>query len=90
MTDMGERIARMEAWTTGHETVCAERQGAIMNQLEELRGDARKSRHMLIALLLAILAWSAREIWSTRALSMVTVAASTAAAVVSPAKPEVR
>ena len=83
MADINQRVTHLETWAKGHDERCGDRHGVLMDQLDDLRDDAKKSRHMLIACLIALLAWGAKELWTTRALA----AASAVVSVIAAAKP---
>ncbi|MBI1684470.1 hypothetical protein [Caulobacter hibisci] len=61
---LGERMATVEAWVAGHEERCEERLGAIGRELRDIKTGQATMQKTAWALLLAIAAWGASQVYA--------------------------
>jgi hypothetical protein len=60
---VGERVNTLEAWTSGHEKLCDQRQAAMGREIKELRGSVDGLTKGAWAIVLALLAFAATQLW---------------------------
>lgn len=60
---IGERMAAVEAWQTGHEQACTDRQVSMGREIRELKNGVDGLNKGAWGVVLALLAWSLVQIY---------------------------